>query len=764
MIRPDDPRLTAYVMDELSVDERADFERELESDPEAQAHLADIRETSALLFSELGGEDATGSMRPSQREALERQADQPATAPVIQLPRSNRWAWGLAAMLAAGVTVTAVVAITADEPTPEPDRLSDRSELADREMREEVRAVPGELSESVAAEPALQAKVATPVGAEADPVRPPSSAAAAVEAETTPARTQPVAAQPTPQATDTSAAAPSQDPFEPANTVKEESPGHPARELRVAKKQGPTAERGLMGIDKGDGGAVGGPVGRLGVIRGARDANDADNQRGYWGHGGAPQPVGVDSVGSENYQPVGDNPWKTVASEPLSTFSADVDTASYSNVRRFLERGTLPPTAAVRVEEMINYFDYHYAQPTDRHPLAMELEVADSPFSSNARLVRIGVQGRTIDADDRPPVNLVFLIDVSGSMRAANKLPLVQKSLTELAMRLKPSDRVAIVTYASGTRLALPSTAGSNRGQIISGINTLRARGATNGGAGIQTAYQAARQHFIKNGQNRVILCTDGDFNVGVTNDHQLQTLIERQRESGVFLSVLGFGMGNLKDGRLERLADKGNGHYAYIDDFSEAQRVLVDDMMGTLFVIAKDVKFQVEFNPAKVHSYRLVGYENRKLAARDFADDRKDAGEVGAGHTVTALYEILAAGMVPQANLKYQPTKATVADSTTDELLTAKIRYKLPDGERSQLIERVLKDGGEALSDATPGFRLAVAAAGFGLKIKRSPHAAGMPWTTIRNLALSAATASPDPQRAELVRLINSAELLIGR
>lgn len=380
---------------------------------------------------------------------------------------------------------------------------------------------------------------------------------------------------------------------------------------------------------------------------------------------------GIDIINNgESYSGIAESPFLQVLRDPLSTFSIDVDTASYSNVRRYLQGGSLPPRDAVRVEELINYFDYDYPLPTGDHPFSVNVEVAECPWEPQHRLARIGIKGMEFDDRTQPAANLVFLIDVSGSMNQPNKLPLVQESLGLLVNNLRRNDTVAIVVYAGASGLVLPPTNGGNRADILDAIARLQAGGSTNGGAGIQLAYDTAIQHFVEGGVNRVILATDGDFNVGVQNREELQRLIEVKAKSGVFLSVLGYGMGNLKDGTLEMLADKGNGNYAYIDTINEAQKVLVDQMGGTLVTIAKDVKIQVEFNPAQVGSYRLIGYENRMLAAQDFNDDRKDAGEIGAGHTVTALYEIVPAGLAPPEDapsidpLKYQNAPGTAPDN----------------------------------------------------------------------------------------------------
>ncbi len=404
----------------------------------------------------------------------------------------------------------------------------------------------------------------------------------------------------------------------------------------------------------------------------------------------------VESPSAESYNAITENAFHQSAAEPLSTFSIDVDTASYANVRRFLTQNTLPPKDAVRIEELLNYFPYDDAPPpaSSPEPFAVHVEVAGCPWEAKHRLARVGIAARPIDQSRRPPSNLVFLIDVSGSMQQPNKLPLVQWSLQRLVEQLGENDQVAMVVYAGASGLVLPSTSCLHKAEVLSAIEQLRAGGSTNGGAGIQLAYDVATRNFIKKGTNRVILATDGDFNVGLTDKDELVRLIEAKAKSGVFLSVLGFGMGNIKDGTLERLADKGNGHYAYIDSPREAYKVLVEEMGSTLVTVAKDVKIQVEFNPARVGAYRLIGYENRIMAHQDFNDDTKDAGEVGAGHHVTALYELAP----PEEGSKVDPLKYTRAASSagaSDESFTVKLRYKQPDGDKSRLIETGVVDPG---------------------------------------------------------------------
>jgi Ca-activated chloride channel family protein len=423
---------------------------------------------------------------------------------------------------------------------------------------------------------------------------------------------------------------------------------------------------------------------------------------------------------TESYSAIVENAFRRVADEPLSTFSIDVDTASYANVRRFLNEGRLPPPDAVRIEEMVNYFRFAYPQPKGDVPFSVTTELVESPWNAKHRLVLVGLQGREIADADLAPRNLVFLIDVSGSMNSPDKLPLVRNGMRMLVEALGPRDRVAIVVYAGSSGLVLPSTVGDQKATIHEAIARLQAGGSTNGGAGIKLAYQVAREQFIKGGVNRVILATDGDFNVGVTNQQELVRLIEAERESGTFLSVLGVGTGNLKDSTMEMLADKGNGNYAYLDSLQEARKVLVREAGGTLVTIAKDVKIQVEFNPQTVSAYRLIGYENRLLENQDFNDDRKDAGEIGSGHSVTALYEIVPVGVdVPSPGvdaLKYQqvapPARVATPAAYSDELMTVKLRYKAPDGDTSRLVSTVVRKRPQPMT-SNIGFASAVAELG---------------------------------------------------
>jgi len=469
----------------------------------------------------------------------------------------------------------------------------------------------------------------------------------------------------------------------------------------------------------------------------------------------------LEPFNTEAYDKIDDNTWTSPTHKPLSTFSIDVDTASYSNVRRFLHQGQRPPKDAVRIEELINYFSFDYPQPRDRTPFSVTTALAEAPWNPRHRLALIGVQGRRIDAARIPPRNLVFLVDVSGSMQPANKLPLVKSSLAMLARNLAPRDRLAIAVYAGAAGLVLPSTRGDDTATILEALGRLQAGGSTNGAQGLRLAYQTARDAFIPGGSNRVILATDGDFNVGVTNQGDLIRLIEESRESGVMLSVLGYGMGNLKDSTMEKLADRGNGNYAYIDTLAEARKVLVEEAGGTLVTIAKDVKLQIEFNPRHVAAYRLIGYENRILQDHDFNDDQKDAGDLGAGHSVTALYEIVPAGVkieLPGVDpLRYQSAAAAGGESYDNELMAVKLRYKEPDADVSQLKTFTVR----ARRDMAPELGFAAAVAEFGMLLRESEFKGAASFAQARSLATRFRGPDPHGHRAEFIRLIDLAESL---
>jgi Ca-activated chloride channel family protein len=465
---------------------------------------------------------------------------------------------------------------------------------------------------------------------------------------------------------------------------------------------------------------------------------------------------------TEAYDYIGENPFLNAGQNPLSTFSIDVDTASYSNVRRFIESGAFPPKDAVRIEELVNYFDYEYKGPKDEKPFAASFELTEAPWKPEHKLLRIGLKGREIKSGNRPAGNLVFLLDVSGSMADENKLPLVKESMRLLVDQLNESDQVAIVVYASNTSLLLPSTSGDQKQKLLQAIDGLHAGGSTNGAAGIQLAYQTAQQNFIQGGINRVILATDGDFNVGITNRGDLTRLIEEKAKSGIFLSALGFGMGNYKDATLELLATKGRGNYAYIDTLNEAKKVLVEQVNSTLVTIAKDVKIQVEFNPRRVGQYRLIGYEDRTMPKEDFNDDAKSAGAIGAGHTVTALYEIVpaeASNSAPKVDpLKYQKPVQPSSSADSDELLTLKIRSKEPEKDKSVVEEFTVRDSAKKFREASQDFKFAAAVAAFGMVLRDSQYKGSATLDQALEWANEGTGADTHGYRQEFIRLIHRA------
>lgn len=484
--------------------------------------------------------------------------------------------------------------------------------------------------------------------------------------------------------------------------------------------------------------------------------------------GKSPNPISVGGVydrefNTEEYNKINDNEFKEAKKNPLSTLSIDVDKASYSNVRRFITEGSLPPADAVRVEEMINYFSYNYPQPKGDDPFSITTEYTECPWNTNHNLIHIGLQGKEIETTNLPANNLVFLLDVSGSMESANKLPLVKSGIRLLVEQMRTQDNVSIVVYAGAAGVVLPPTSGAHKEKILDALEQLQAGGSTAGGEGILLAYKTAKENFSKTGNNRIILCTDGDFNVGVSSEGELVRLIEKKREEGVFLTVLGFGTGNYKDSKMEQLADKGNGNYAYIDNLLEAKKVLVKEMGGTLLTIAKDVKIQIEFNPGKVKAYRLVGYENRLLANEDFNDDKKDAGELGSGHTVTAIYEIIPAGssevVASVDELKYQQT--IVNTNTTNDVMTIKFRYKEPKESTSKLISQVVLDNKTPFSKASENCRFASSVAEFGMVLRDSKFKGESNYKSILALAKSAKGKDEEGYRSEFIRLVEMAELL---
>ncbi len=762
----DDPRLTAFALGELSGDEhaadRAAIEALLARDPAARAAVDQVRELAGLLQQGLAGEAAAATqsgaqstaLNPDQRRELDealRAAGRGATvmgaASPPHLARRLR-PWLVPALAAAALLLLVY--------TQRPERAGPAI------MRDVARSEPESPLEfttdalNVGPEHELVQQLEQ-LGYQVGSIGYGGGGPSGGESLGYPGKRAP------------------------AREVLSAEPSKPATAFEVAG--GALAGRGrgagLLGAAPG---AALGPAGTSGV--------------GYIGTGEPAGTVGESVLdgGSDHFRPRYFRTWPSTESyepivepgfvspwqEPLSTFSVDVDTASYSNVRRFLNAGQLPPADAVRLEEFINYFDYDYPQPSGAEPFSVTADVASCPWAPQHRLVRIGLQVRELPQGERPASNLVFLVDVSGSMNSPDKLPLVQASLRLLVGKLDERDRIAIVVYAGSAGLVLPSTSCSDKLSILNALDRLQAGGSTAGGAGIQLAYQVAAQHFLKGGTNRVILATDGDFNVGLTARDELQALIERSARTGVFLTVLGFGTGNLKDGTAELLANKGNGHYAYIDSLDEAHKVLVRELGGTLVTIAKDVKLQIEFNPGRVAAYRLLGYENRTLAAQDFNDDRKDAGEIGAGHRVTALYEIVPPGVATSTQvdaLKYQAAPGAGAQQGTEaqqaeraaqliespELLTVKLRFKEPEGATSKLLERPVTDAGRSLEQADEDLRFAAAAAGFGMLLRGSGHAGEASFGSVLALAEGARGDDADGYRGEFVRLVRIAASLFG-
>jgi Ca-activated chloride channel family protein len=567
------------------------------------------------------------------------------------------------------------------------------------------------------------------------------------------------------------------------------------------QQSGPRQERGIDGQGQGQGVSPNGLGGRKdGLPIGAGSGEGQVDPRSFGdmmaGMGNGRGPAGMDrdlltdmmgggmmpgGPGTEQYAPIVENAFIQVQGiDALSTFSIDVDTASYANVRRFLNQGQLPPPNAVRIEELVNYFSYDYPQPKAGEPFSVNMEVAECPWQPRHHLLRVGLKGREIHHKERPVSNLVFLLDVSGSMSDQNKLPLLKQVLSMMVRELREDDRVSIVTYAGEAGLRLPPTTGDQQEKILAAIDSLSAGGSTNGSAGIELAYDQARGYFRKEGTNRVILATDGDLNVGVTDDESLVQLIKQKAAGGVFLTVLGFGEGNLKDAKMERLADNGNGLFAYIDSVREGRKVLIEQMSGSLVTIAKDVKIQIEFNPAQVQSYRLIGYENRMLTAPEFSDDQRDAGEIGAGHSVTALYELVPAGQSPDApgnaetpTLRYQAAERAAGSgfrgqeqkltgaANSGELLTLKLRYKEPDGQASKLSEYPLKDRGGKFNAASKDFQFAAAVASFGMQLRHSQYRGEGNLAAVAEIAASAIGEDKGGYRAEFVDLVRKAQQL---
>ncbi|MDX1947819.1 MAG: von Willebrand factor type A domain-containing protein [Pirellulaceae bacterium] len=742
--------LTAYALGQLEVGEAADIERLLADPTQAEARriVAETRRLAAALPE--GASAKEGLARsPELREAVLKQlAAEPAIVTVIKRPTSRQWLWlEIAAGLCAAILIMALLMQTlphsreAARVVKRLDGLTSRDEnsitleIAKEDHLEEIQVE-------------LENQLTENLTMDADP---PTGVS---ELRTDLSSSKNTAAQLGPY----------------SGTGVAASGGHALRGKMVAATGGNSrAEAEAVQYAE----------------RVSQTEFDARQSRLLASRNG------------EQYAKIVENRFLAPADHPLSTFSIDVDTASYANVRRFLTSGRLPPPAAVRIEELVNYFTYSYPQPKGAEPFSVNMEVAESPWREGALLVRVGLKGKEIQRTERPASNLTFLLDVSGSMADQNKLPLVKTALAMFVGELTENDRVSIVTYAGDAGLRLAPTSGDQKQKIMAAIDSLSAGGSTHGSAGIQLAYEQAAQYFIQGGTNRVILATDGDLNVGVTSDAALVELIKAKAVGGTFLTVLGFGEGNLKDAKMEGLADNGNGMYAYIDSVREARKVLVEQMTGSTIAIAKDVKIQIEFNPAQVAQYRLLGYENRVLAAKDFNDDRKDAGEIGAGHTVTALYEIIPVGAAakPSAEdkpavepLKYQengvqgsklkvqgsqgdptlnlepgtlnPARLTDA-AASGELLTLKLRYKQPEGETSKLLEMPLKVGASRFNAASKDLQFAAAVASFGMILRGSEHRGTGNLAAVAEIASGSLGEDAGGYRAEFVDLVRKAQVL---
>jgi len=748
----EDPKLTAYALGEreaLTIEEQREIEALLESSAEARAFVEETAEFARTLEAEFRRELPEARLTAAGRSAVIKEVEKTAerTGPNVA-PMKRKVVWGLGLGLAAGLAVALTVR-TPDE----------RGTAGFAKVEEQKRGEKALAKSAAASQPASEgaAKVDAPVpvavAAPVAPVAPVAVATPSASKEEVPSGSLALG--------DQAIAA------ETARFRDESELGSNGMDLHVRSgltiSKAPFAPRINPSVR-----------GNIALREGSERLTTAFRSEVLSRVNSGPQ-VRTEADGDnapfnkENYSSFQENPFLAVDQNPLSTFSVDVDTASYANVRRFLNAGQRPPKGAVRIEELLNYFHYNYPAPKGDAPFATQVEVAQCPWQPAHRLVKIGIKGRELPQGERKPSNLVFLIDVSGSMDEPKKLPLLKQSFRLLAGQLGENDRVSIVVYAGAAGVVLPPTRGDRKEEIIGALERLQAGGSTNGAGGIQLAYRTAVEQFIPNGVNRVILATDGDFNVGMTSDSELVSLIEEKAKSGVYLTILGFGEGNLQDSKMKQLSTKGNGNYAYIDSIEEGRKVLVEQAGGTLVTIAKDVKIQVEFNPRQVSTYRLVGYENRVMSKEDFNDDRKDAGEIGAGHTVTALYEVVPAvvdedNAVPTPNvdpLKYQPVQrpaAVVGGEAAKELLTVKLRYKKPEGGASLLVEQAVVDTGASVAQSSRDFRFAAAVAQFGMLLRESPHAGSATWGSVKELATEGKGEDRGGYRAEFINLVDRA------
>jgi Ca-activated chloride channel family protein len=734
----DDPRLTAYALDELSPSEREEIEKLLTDSPEAQQFVNETCDFASVLQSEYRCEGVSETAKPLN---------------LIDI-RDDPWFWSVGRPLA----IAALLALLGLIAALLIGRYNAGPTVADRGPFVNLPTAVGPVHLPPPSSAAPAAGNPSEVQGELT-LQPPSPAGSPLMAE---ADRVIVLGSNIPSAEEVGpnpVVGPA--PERSGKTKHGKARGRNGEKSSAAGPQR-LAEFGNRVLDNSSNGypaTLGAKADKLfdgnwGYDAGFRQTNDIRSPSG--------------SFNTAAYEHILENPFLDAVTNPLSTFSIDVDTASYSNIRRFINHGELPPRDAVRIEEMINYFTYDYPQPQNGKPFSINLDVASCPWEASHRLVRIGLKGREIATDKRGPSNLVFLLDVSGSMTPPERLPLVKEAMQLWVEQLTPNDRVAIVVYAGASGMVLPSTTGDHKDQIHAAIESLQPGGSTNGAEGIQLAYKIAAQNFIKGGVNRVILATDGDFNVGVTSESDLVRLIQEKAKTGVFLSVLGVGDDNLKDSTMQKLADKGNGNYAYLDSLDEARKVLVKQMNGTLVTIAKDVKIQVEFNPARVASYRLIGYEKRMLSKEDFNNDKVDAGEIGAGHTVTALYEVVpvgvnpnpAASVPPVDRLKYSNANQS-APTGSAEMLTVKLRHKQPDGDKSEVIEQAITDNGIQFDNAPADFRFASAVAEFGLLLRNSEYKGNGSLEAVLEWAEGAKGNDPEGYRAGFIELVKKAQSL---
>jgi Ca-activated chloride channel family protein len=826
-INPDDPKWTAYVFNELSESERAAVELELEASEDARMLIEELRFATELTKMELHDAVKIVPLTTEQREKIRASAEVAGRKRWFGV-RPAIWMTGLAATAAASM----VLAILSKEPQASRPIAAPQESVAKAEVKQPEAAAPAPalpvvgppIAGSKTTESALNSKVIDSLR-----VEPPTTLAATQIPQTLPvvppAITAPqmVAARMYGNVVDATAAripgvsvtATNIESGATATTVTNQTGGYSfegltpgnyklsaelpgfqtsvyngiqlsanlqkaqditlqvaavADTVEVTTKSGTLSTQSSIVVSTGRQASVAGQISQQAFAAPPPPAIEGARAPGV--------PAEYDRIrprvdkGGETYDRISDNPFLPVAQNPLSTFAIDVDTASYSNVRRYLNQYQLPPRDAVRIEEMINYFSYDYPHPLGNDPVGALLESASAPWNPQHRLMRVGIKARDIDNRRRPPSNLVFLLDVSGSMQPQERLPMLKEAIRMLVEQLTANDRVSVVTYAGTTGIALRPTRGDQKDVILRLIDSLDAGGSTNGGSGIQLAYDQATANFIPNGVNRVILATDGDFNVGITDRNALLQLIEDKAKRGVFLSVLGVGMGNYKDATLEMLADKGHGNYAYLDTLNEARKVLVEQMSGTLVTVAKDVKVQVEFNPAVVDAYRLIGYENRALRNEDFNNDLKDGGDMGAGHTVTVLYEVVPRGIPINAAggpgvdpLKYrQPEPEAPPRNASNETLTVKIRYKEPNGNSSKLLSFPMVDREQTFAKSTVDFRFAAAVAAFGMILRESPYRETATMDSVLSIAEGSLGSDRNGYRREFLQLVARARQIRGR